>query len=120
VIKVRKGCHRLVHLHESIADTRDRDQAVAFARHSLRESYGWITIVSIALNLVTGCKFTFGVDGQSICSELVARCLERTSVIFGDIPQHISPAELAKKFNVEPPPPGTSEGQPPPRRRAAL
>ncbi|MGA7743282.1 MAG: hypothetical protein WBP56_04520 [Polyangia bacterium] len=108
--------YHLVHLDGSIANARDREQAVEFAEHSCHKGYGWTTLVSIGLNLITGWKFTFCVDGQFICSELVARCLERTSVIFNHIPQHISPAELAKHFQVQPPPAGTAKGDPPPQR----
>jgi len=79
----------------------DRQQAVEFAEFSLNDPYGWLTIVSIALCLLTGAKFSFGVDGQQICSALVARCIERIGEIFpeGD-PWHLSPADLAKHFDV--------------------
>jgi hypothetical protein len=79
----------------------DRQQAVEFADFCLNDRYGWLTIVSIALCLLTGAKFSFGVDGQQICSALVARCIERIGEIFreGD-PWHLAPADLAKHFNV--------------------
>ncbi len=72
-----------------------------------------MTIVSIALSLMMGGKFTFGFDGQAICSGLVARALERTSAIFNRDPAHIMPADLAKYFGVEPPPPGSDRGRVP-------
>ena len=55
----------------------------------------------MSLCLITGAKFSFGVDGQQICSALVARCLERVGETFreGD-PWHLSPADLAKHFDV--------------------
>jgi hypothetical protein len=96
---------------------------VAFAEASVGDPYGWLTIVSIGLTLVTGAKFNFNVDGQQICSGLVSRAEERTGVIFEDSasagpkdlrePSHIMPADLAKYYDVEPPPPGTPKGQPP-------
>lgn len=89
------------------ATDADRQEAVAFARACLGESYGWLTLVSIALSLLTGAKFSFGFDGQQICSGLVARSLERTNAIFLPEPSHIMPAFLAQYFQVEPPPPGT-------------
>jgi hypothetical protein len=103
----------LIHLHEDDADIRDRGQAVAYAVYCLGEKYSWLTIGNIALALLTGCKFTFGVDGRVICSGLVARCLERTSIIFDGSASNVSPADLAKLFRVEPPAPTESAGVPP-------
>jgi hypothetical protein len=95
----------LVRLPPNMADSRDRMQAVAFAEFCVGERYGWVTIVSIALSMLTGAKFAFGITGQSICSGLVIRCLERTNFIIpnGDSPTHVATADLAKWFNVEPP-----------------
>jgi hypothetical protein len=86
----------------SLADVSDSDrqQAVRFAFHCLNESYGFLTILSIALSLLTGAKLGFGVDGQLICSGLVARALERTGEIFEHDPWHIMPADLAQHFNL--------------------
>jgi uncharacterized protein YycO len=106
--------YTLVHLQPSLADEHDRKQIVAFANWCLGQPYGWFTIASIAFSLITGGKFTFGFEGQSICSGLVARSLERTSAIFNRTPSHIMPADLAKYFQVEPPPPGSIIGTPPP------
>jgi hypothetical protein len=93
----------------SLADRRDRQQVVAFAGWTLGEKYGWLTIVSIALTLLFGGKFNFGIDGRTICSGLVARALERTSAIFDRTPSHIMPADLARYFKVTPPTEGTSK-----------
>jgi uncharacterized protein YycO len=90
----------VVHLPSTTAK-QDRDQAVKFADHCLNESYGWLTIVSIALTLLAGSKLNFGVDGQQICSALVARAAERIGEIFDENePWHLMPADLAKHFNV--------------------
>lgn len=79
----------------------DREQAVEFAKFCLTDAYGWLTIVSVALCLLTGARFGFEVDGQQICSSLVARCIERIGEIFpGAEPWHATPADLAKHFNV--------------------
>lgn len=83
----------------------DRDEAVGFARACLGEPYGVLTIVSIALSLLTGTRFSFGFDGQMICSGLVARALERTRAIFTKEPSHIMPADLARAYGVVPPSP---------------
>jgi len=98
------------HLVRITAGVEDRSQAVAFATWAAggpdgsgRLRYGFLTIVSIAYTLLTGGKFTFGIDGQVICSGLVARAMERTEAIFNRTPTHIMPADLAKYYQVEPP-----------------
>lgn len=100
------------HLVRIVAGAGDRDQAVAFAEWAAgagdgdRQAYGFVTLVSIAYTLLTGGKFTFFIDGQQICSGLVARAMERTGAIFNRTPTHIMPADLAKYYDVEPPPEG--------------
>jgi uncharacterized protein YycO len=90
----------VVHLPQSTADI-DRSEAVQFAQHCLHEKYGWLTIVSIVIALVSGTKLNFVIDGQQICSALVARCLERIGEIFTENePWHLMPADLAKHFKV--------------------
>lgn len=90
----------VVHL-PSDTSTSDRLQAVEFARFCLNEPYGWMTIASVALSLLTSGTLSFGIDGQQICSALVARCLERIGVIFRENePWHLMPADLAKHFDV--------------------
>jgi hypothetical protein len=93
----------------------DRQQACAFANWSVGAPYGFFTIASIAYALLTGGKFSFGFDGQQICSGLVARALERTGLIFAHDPAHIMPAELAKLYNVSPPPANMPKGRIPPK-----
>jgi uncharacterized protein YycO len=105
--------YTLVHLQPTVANQHDREQSIGFATWCLGQPYDWLTIASISLSLITGGKFTFGFEGQSICSGLVARSLERTSAIFNRTPSHIMPADLAKYFQVEPPPEGTKIGTPP-------
>lgn len=98
------------HLVRIAANGQDREQAVSFAEWAAgdpdgagREGYGFVTIASIAYTLLTGGKFTFGIDGQAICSGLVARAMERTGAIFNRTPTHIMPADLAKYYDVDPP-----------------
>lgn len=82
------------------ASAADREEAATFAKECVGARYGGLTIISIALSLLTGTKLSFSVDGQFICSGLVARALERTTAIFRKEPSRIMPAELAEKFNV--------------------
>ena len=97
----------------SLGNPRDRLQVVEFAKWSLGQRYGWLAIVSIAVSLLTGGKFTFGYDGQAICSGLVARALERTSAIFDRTPSHVMPADLARYFKVTPTDPNMPRGRVP-------
>jgi hypothetical protein len=101
--------YTIVHID---ASDEDRAEMVAFAEHWVGADYGWATIVSITLSLLTGAKLSFGFAGQLICSGLVARALERTRVIFEQEPSHVMPAELAKMFAVAAPPPDTPKGNP--------
>ena len=99
------------------ASDEDRREAAAFARACVGAKYGNLTVISVAVSLVTGGSFSFAFDGQQMCSGLVARALERTTAIFKHDPARIMPAELAEFFNVEPPPPNTPKGTPPKRAR---
>src|SRR6201981_948699 len=91
--------YHVVHL-EDVIDV-NRTHEVEFAQACLHNHYGWLTILSIALSLLTASKLGFGVDGQQICSALVARCLERIGEIFTESePGHAMPADLAKHFSV--------------------
>lgn len=99
------------HLVRIGASPEDRKQAVAFSTWAAgvtaggrRQRYGFITIASIAFTLLTGGKFTFAIEGQAICSGLVARAMERTGALFNRTPTHVMPADLAKYYDVEPPP----------------
>ena len=92
------------HLVRIKANKKDRLEAVNFAKYALGEKYGYLTVISIAISFITGLKFSFGFDGQQICSGLVARSLERTTAVFGSEPSHITPADLAKYYFVNPAP----------------
>lgn len=79
----------------------DRVQAVNFARSCLGQEYGYLTIASLVLTVLTGGKLNFGFEGQNICSGLVAKSLERTQAIFPVDSGHIMPAMLAKYYEIE-------------------
>lgn len=87
----------IVHINASDAD---RQEMVDFVKSCSGDQYGWGTIASIGLSLLTGLKFSFGFDGQEICSGLVCRALERTSFIPKTDASHTTPADLAKAFFV--------------------
>jgi hypothetical protein len=87
----------------AIADERDREQMVSFARASVGERFGWVTMASTALHLVTGGRLAISLSGTTICSGLVARCLERSSLVNLGDPAQMMPADLAKLFDVKAP-----------------
>jgi uncharacterized protein YycO len=109
--------YHVVHLTDASAE--DRNHAVAFAMHCLNDHYGILTDISLFFTLLTGTKIFFGVDGQMICSGLVARALERTGAIFQYDSWHLLPADLAEAFNVTPTP-GASKGTIPPPHLAVI
>ncbi len=95
----------------TLASDQDRVQICRYAEWALGQEYGFWTNVSIILSALTGWRFSFGFDGQSVCSGLVARALERSSAIFDRSPSHILPADLAKYFSVVRPPKGSRKGK---------
>lgn len=103
ISKYTQAEYTVVRIHPELANAQDREEVVVYGKWALDEKYGYLTIVSIALNLIFGGKFSFFIDGQTICSGLVARALERTRIIFDRSPSHIMPADLAAYFEVEPP-----------------
>jgi hypothetical protein len=95
--RYRSDDYVVVRLHTS---EENRDEVVRFAEWALCKgsSYSRLSTVSIALSMLTGSKLTFFIDGQFVCSGLVARALERTGSIFDRDSAHIAPADLAKYF----------------------
>lgn len=84
------------------ASEDDRRQAAYFAWKQIGARYDFLTILAVALAALTGCKLGLNIQGQFICSGLVARALERTGAIFDKDPAFISPADLAFYYKVEP------------------
>jgi hypothetical protein len=90
------------HIVHSNLDPVERDDADAFVHYELKNhiEYGFPTIVSIALSLLTGIRFNFGRPNTAICSGLVAAALAAPQ--WREDPSHIMPADLAKYANVRP------------------
>jgi hypothetical protein len=95
--RYRDDDYVVVRLHTS---EENRDEVVRFAEWALRRGsrYSRLSTVSIALSMLTGSRLTFFIDGQFVCSGLVARALERTGSIFDRDSAHIAPADLARYF----------------------
>jgi hypothetical protein len=100
--KYRNTEYHLVHLNDEQLSPGDRYQVAHFGEWSLGEPWAVLTAFSLAFSLLSGLKFSFGFDGQTICSGLVARALERTNIIFDRSPSHILPADLANYFSIYP------------------
>ena len=92
--------YRVVHTG---ANEHDRRQAVEFAEWCVEHlELGRLIFFSLGLSMLTGRKFSFFADGTTVCSGLVARAQERAGAIFNRAPTHISPADLAKYYDVRP------------------
>lgn len=87
----------LARLIPDITDV-ERDRVVAFARTQLarHDRYGWASIASIILQLLTPLRLDISWDGALICSAFAAQCLEHAGVV---LPTRSSlttmPADLA-------------------------
>lgn len=73
-------------------------EAVAYAEAQIGTEYGFLTIVSIAFNLLTPqfLRVDFRRPGTLICSALVARAYEHGNWTCPFDPFQISPAQLAE------------------------
>lgn len=79
-----------------------RALAVAYALSRVGRKYNRAEIASIALGIVSGWKFTFGVSSEDICSGLVGEALERAGVTFSKDGQNLTPADLAAFYAITP------------------
>lgn len=77
-----------------------RKAMVRYAEFQLGKKYGILTFLSLGLSLLTGLKFTFGIEGEMVCSGLVASALERADEVFPRPSLNMTPADLAVYFNV--------------------
>lgn len=76
----------------------DQREILKFAGAELGAAYGWLTILCLALGLVTGTKFTFGYGRSQICSGFVACAMERAGEVFPRAPEDVMPADLAHHY----------------------
>lgn len=82
------------------AEPLDQAQILRFASKVVGQEYGWATIACVALGLLTSGGLTFGFQGHTICSGLVARAEERMGAYFDRLAEDIVPADLARYYNV--------------------
>jgi uncharacterized protein YycO len=79
---------------------QSRDQTIAACESFVKDKYGWLTIISIAFELLTGIKLQFSLNNSMICSGIVAQSLWAGGIIFDRNPYQMMPADLASAFNV--------------------
>jgi hypothetical protein len=85
-------------LHVQIeAPYHDVMQMMAFADSCYyhKRTYGYMTIVSLMISLVTDNKLMFSKAGTAICSGFVAEALVRAGYIFAQPPDYVTPGDLA-------------------------
>lgn len=68
--------------------------AVAAMRGFVGEKYGFLTIVSVAITLLTGTKLRVGIAGTEICSGACADALTRANIDCGPDASFDTPADL--------------------------
>ena len=81
-------------------NAQSRSQAVAACNSFLKDKYAFLTIISIALELLTGIKMQFTNSNTMICSAIVAQSLWAGGVVFDRNPYQMMPADLAATFNI--------------------
>ena len=88
------------HLVDIVMSNQDRLQVKAYAQFMLQkhESYGFMTILSIILQVLTHSRFVIKLDGTLICSEFVAKALSEGGIIWDKDTSLITPADLYNKF----------------------
>ena len=97
--KYREVEFHVVHSNLNDVERKDGD---AFVHYELEHhtDYGFVTIASITLSLLTGLTFSFGIPGTAICSGLVAAALAAPQ--WREDPSHVMPADLAEYADIRP------------------
>jgi hypothetical protein len=88
-------------VHSNLTDVQ-RVEADNFVRWALEQHrrFAILTLVSVALSLLTGMSVNFGVPGTMICSGLVAAALGAPE--WREDPSHVMPADLARYADIRP------------------
>jgi hypothetical protein len=97
--KYRNEEYHYVYIELSAAD---RTRASRYAYSCLRQKYGRLSFMLIALAVLSGDRFEVPDRGQQGCVVLIARALQRAGIAFARRPTDMTPADLAKRFGVMP------------------
>jgi len=79
---------------------QSREQTVAAAKSFIKDKYSFLTILSIAIQLVTGIELQISLGNTVICSGLVSQALWAGGIVFKNNPYLQMPADLAACFEV--------------------
>jgi hypothetical protein len=87
----------LLHVQLDDVPWHDIKQMMEFADSCYyhKRTYGYMTIASLAISLVTDNKLMFSKAGTAICSGFVAEALVRAGYIFDKPPDYVTPGDLA-------------------------
>ena len=80
---------------------QSQEQTVNAAISFLNDKYGWTTIGSLTVELLTGVRIQLSSSNSIICSALVAMSLWACGYVFNGNPLQMMPADLAAAFNVK-------------------
>ena len=80
---------------------QSQQQSVEAAKSFLNDAYGWLTILSLTISLLTGIKIQLSQSNTAICSVVVSMSLWAGGIIFDTNPQEMMPADLAAAFDVQ-------------------
>jgi hypothetical protein len=72
-----------------------RELACGFARSRVGDEYGILNFVGLAFQALFGWKVSIDIDGQYICSGLVARATEKYIDAYPRSPEDMMPGDLA-------------------------
>jgi hypothetical protein len=82
------------------ATGQQRLEAVRYAESCVGEPYARLAFLALGASVFTGGLIRVGERGQQMCGSLVARALARTDAVFDRRPAEMTPADLAKHYNV--------------------
>ncbi len=101
ISKYRAAEFHLVRLGSEL-DAEGRRRAVEYANSQIGKGFGYLALVGVSIYLLTGLPLRLMRSGHQICSELVVRALQAGGLLKDSDPTLTLPADLAKRFHVEP------------------
>jgi hypothetical protein len=90
--KYRGSDYIVVHVS---ASPQQRELACGFARTRVGDSYGIVNFIGLAFQALFGWTLSVHMDGQFICSGLVARATEKYIESYPRSPEDMMPGDLA-------------------------
>lgn len=90
--KYRGSDYMVVHVN---ASPEQRKLACGFARSRVGDKYGILNFVGLAFQALFGWTVSIHMDGQFICSGLVARATEKYIASYARSPENMMPGDLA-------------------------